>query len=78
MNEPTTTELLDAIVGLHGAMLFGFSKAEEREKVRDARVEGRFDTIEGKLGRIETRVEHLETDMGEVKDWISRKDRRKR
>ena len=60
--EPTTKELLEAIVDLKDGMVEGFGAVHRRFDVVEQRLldhDRRFDTIDRRLGRIETRVEDL-------------------
>lgn len=49
--EPTPRELMNAIVDLHGAMVAGFTRTEQRFDSIDSR----FDALERRIGALETR-----------------------
>ena len=76
--EPTTRELMDAMLDFRSAVETRFDCTDEhimRVETRMTAVEGRLTGVETRLDRVETRLEVLETDMGEVKRHILRKRR---
>jgi hypothetical protein len=90
MAEPTTTDLMNAIIDLHGAMQHGFARMEERFEIRFTGVEGRLGKVETRLTSVETRLTSVETHLtsveirltsvdGEVRGirpWMERSDQR--
>ncbi len=55
-NQPTPTQLMEAIVDLKDGMVSSFEAVHRRLDEHDRR----FDSVDRRLGRIETRVEDLE------------------
>jgi hypothetical protein len=57
MNEPTSRDVLDALVDFRSAVEARFDKVEEHLMRHDQR----FDSVDRRLGRIETRLEAVES-----------------
>jgi len=67
MNDYTTAELMAAILNVHEAMGFGFSRVDERFAEQDKKIEllrndmnHRFDRMDERFDRLEGRVAALE------------------
>lgn len=61
--EPTTRDLMNAIVDLHGAMLHGFAQIDARLSGHDAQfvsVDGRFKQIDRRFEQIDRRFEQMD------------------
>lgn len=70
--EPTTRDVMNAIVDLHGAMLHGFAQIDKRLSGHDARfvsVDRRFEQIDGRFDRIERRLTSIEGEVGGLRRW---------
>lgn len=86
MAEPTTTDIMNAIVDLHGAMQHGFVRMETRLEsvevrlenvdVRLENVEGRLENVEGRLENVEVRLTSVEGEVRGVRSWMERCDQR--
>lgn len=77
-NEPTPSELMHAIVDLHGAMLTGFTRTEHRFESIDKRFEAidrrfeefemrmirRFDSVDLRFDVLERRIGSLDAPPG--------------
>ncbi len=60
--EPSSREIMTAVLDLHGAVANGFAMVEGRLD----RVENRLDRVEGRLDRVELRLDHVETQLTSI------------
>lgn len=77
--EPTTRDVMNAIVDLHGAMLHGFAQIDARLSGHDAQfvsvdgrfkqIDRRFEQIDGRFDRIERRLTSIEGEVGGLRRW---------
>ncbi len=67
--EPSSREIMTAVLDLHGAVANGFAMVEgrlDRVENRLDRVENRLDRVEGRLDRVELRLDHVETQLTSI------------
>ena len=71
-HQPSTGELMKAIVDLHAAVSSGFSRVDERF----SRVDERFDRLEGRVGSLEYGSTAIRAEVSGLQRWMVQSDRR--
>ncbi len=71
----TTDDVMNAVLDLHSAMLFGFTKVDALE-TRVGTIETRVGTIEAKIGSIEAKTTSIEAEVRGLQRWRLATDQR--
>ena len=72
MQEPTTRDLMNAILELHSAVSLGFARVDERF----AGVDERFAGVDERFARMEQRLTGVEGEVRGLQRWMATSDQR--